>query len=187
MTRHARFPLYSIAAFGLAASTMLVGCTPNDITAATSSTSSAAPASSRSSAAASSGISAVRVASPVVGTGGCRSLTASNAVQLAVAAAYKRVAQPSLTHIAPKGTIYYGVCGGTAYAAARFQPTSGATQQELIALQDGGAATKYFTEPTGKAWRYVASDGFPRNPRGCAVITQIPAQLATAWANCLEG
>lgn len=201
MTRHGRFLLFGIAACAMAAaSTTLTGCTPHATATAGAAASSATqkPSSGPSSPAADTpsqpGTAPTTTTSqppagataPPSGDGGCRSLKASNAVEMAVLDAYKRVAEPRLTHIAPKGVFYYGVCNGTAYAATRFSPTSGATQQELVALQDEGAATKYFDKPAGQGWGYVASDGAPRDPAGCAVIARIPSRLATAWADCLE-
>lgn len=116
---------------------------------------------------------------------GCRSLPASPAVKLSVTTAYRTHAQPPVTHIAPvKGTFYYGSCNGTFYAGTRFQLTPGSTEAEQVALQDDGAAMKYFTDPPGAGWRYVASDSFPANARGCAGIAQIPVRLAALWNDC---
>ncbi|WP_157880920.1 hypothetical protein [Streptomyces griseoruber] len=43
---------------------------------------------------------------------------------------------------------------------------------------------KYFVDRPGAGWSYVASNGFPADPRGCAAITQIPARLAALWNDC---
>ncbi|MFF3373285.1 hypothetical protein ACFYXF_10060 [Streptomyces sp. NPDC002680] len=116
---------------------------------------------------------------------GCRSLLVPPTVKTDVTAAYGKQAQPPLTHIAPvKGTFYYGSCDGTLYAGTRFQLTPGATKAEQVALQDDGAAMKYFTDTPNTGWSYVASDGFPADPQGCAAITQIPASLAALWNDC---
>ncbi|MEU9167100.1 hypothetical protein AB0D34_04760 [Streptomyces sp. NPDC048420] len=118
-------------------------------------------------------------------SGGCRSLTVPATVKASVTRAYGDQAQPRLTHIAPvKGTFYYGSCDGTFYAATRFQPTPGSTAAEQVALQDDGAAMKYFVDRPGTGWTYVASDGFPASPQGCAAITRIPASLAALWDDC---
>ncbi|MET9791558.1 hypothetical protein [Streptomyces canus] len=120
-----------------------------------------------------------------VRTGGCRSLTVPATVKAAVTAAYGKQAQPPLTHIAPvKGTFYYGSCDGVRYAGTRFQPTAGSTAAEQVALQDDGAAMKYFVDRPGTGWRYTAGDGFPADPRGCAAIREIPAALAALWDDC---
>ncbi|MFR0357498.1 hypothetical protein [Streptomyces sediminimaris] len=114
----------------------------------------------------------------------CRSLVVPQSVKDAVTQAYRR-SQQGLTHIAPvKGTFYYGSCGDTAYAATRFDPTAGATLPEQVQLQDEGGQEKYFTKTAKGQWTYVATDGFPRDPRGCAAIPQIPSDLARAWADC---
>lgn len=116
--------------------------------------------------------------------GSCRSLVVPQAVKDAVTEAYRQ-SQTGLVHIAPvKGTFYYGTCDGTTYASTRFTPTSGATLGEQVQLQDEGSAAKYFTKTPNRAWTYVATDGFPRSPRGCAAIPQIPASLAALWADC---
>ena len=114
----------------------------------------------------------------------CRSLVVPQAVKDAVTEAYRQ-SQTGLVHIAPvKGTFYYGTCDGTTYASTRFTPTSGATLGEQVQLQDEGSAAKYFTKPPNGTWTYVATDGFPRSPRGCAAIPQIPSSLAALWADC---
>lgn len=89
-------------------------------------------------------------------------------------------------HIRPRtGTFYYGKCDGTTYTAAMFVPTAGATYTEQVASQDDGAAMKYFSRSGNGSWALIASDGLPRDPRGCAAIPQIPAPLAALWADCL--
>ncbi|WP_159045502.1 hypothetical protein [Streptomyces puniciscabiei] len=106
-------------------------------------------------------------------------------VKASVTMAYRRQTQPPLTHIAPvKGTFYYGSCGGVLYAGTRFHLTAGSTEAEQVALQDDGAAMKYFVDRPGAGWRYVAGDSFPAGPRGCAAIAQIPARLAALWNDC---
>lgn len=90
-------------------------------------------------------------------------------VKDAVIQAYRR-SQPGLEHItAVKGTFYYGECDGVFYAGASFT----------------GGAEKCFSKAQDRAWTYVASDGFPRSPRGCAAIPEIPARLAPLWGDCL--
>ncbi|MGW3633570.1 hypothetical protein ACWD7F_26005 [Streptomyces sp. NPDC005122] len=115
----------------------------------------------------------------------CRSLVVPQEVKDAVTLAYRK-AQPGLTHFAPvKGTFYYGECDGVFYAGTSFTPTAGATEGELVQLQDAGGAEKYFTKAEEGAWTFVASDGLPRDPRGCAARHEIPARLAELWGNCL--
>ncbi|WP_405727366.1 hypothetical protein OG607_24540 [Streptomyces sp. NBC_01537] len=117
-------------------------------------------------------------------TGSCRSLVVPQAVKDAVTEAYRQ-SQTGLVHIAPvKGSFYYGTCDGTSYAATKFTPASGATLGEQVQLQDEGSTAKYFTKPPNGTWTYVATDGFPSSPRGCAAIPQIPASLAALWADC---
>ncbi|MFC8434253.1 hypothetical protein [Streptomyces sp. NPDC057253] len=102
-----------------------------------------------------------------------------------VTTAYGKQAQPPLRHITPvKGTFYYGSCGGTFYAATRFQLTPGSTEAEQVALQDDGAATKYFIERPGTTWTFLTSDTFPASPQGCAAIPELPPHLTPLWNNC---
>ena len=185
MTRRNR-SLYRGVTLGMAtaAVALLTSCTQHG-SSATSSTPNAAQRPSSSA-----------VTSPAVTPGhtaagshaqvrGCRSLPASPAVKLSVTTAYRGQAQPPLAHIAPvKGTFYYGSCNGTFYAGTRFQLTPGSTEAEQVALQDDGAAMKYFTDRPGAGWHYAASDSFPANARGCAGIAQIPARLAAQWNDC---
>jgi hypothetical protein len=117
-------------------------------------------------------------------TSSCQSLVVPQEVKDAVTEAYRQ-SQTGLTHIAPeKGSFYYGKCDGVSYAGTRFAPTSGATLDERVQLQDDGGAEKYFTKSPNGKWTYVATDGLPRSPRGCAAIPQIPASLAALWADC---
>ncbi|MFD9003731.1 hypothetical protein ACFV0T_22655 [Streptomyces sp. NPDC059582] len=78
---------------------------------------------------------------------------------------------------------FYGQCGTVRYAATRFQPVDGATDEELVGMQDEGSATKYFRN-SGGGWVYVGSDGFPAGPHGCGDIPAIPDALAAAWKDC---
>ncbi|MFE1922119.1 hypothetical protein ACFW91_06050 [Streptomyces asoensis] len=123
--------------------------------------------------------------SPSTAAPSCRSLVVPQTVKDAVTLAYRR-SQPGLVHLAPvKGTFYYGRCGGVGYAASSFTPTAGAAESELVQLQDEGGAEKYFTEGADGTWTFVATDGFPRDPRGCAAVPEIPAPLAALWGDCL--
>ncbi|WP_406271219.1 hypothetical protein OH779_32235 [Actinacidiphila glaucinigra] len=115
---------------------------------------------------------------------GCRNLAADGEVKGTVTRAYQR-GFPRFAHIAPApGRFFYGQCGTVRYAAAQFQPTQGATEGELVSLQDEGSAMKYFRASSGGDWSYVATDGFPASEGGCRAIAQIPRALATAWRNC---
>lgn len=118
-------------------------------------------------------------------TDSCRSLPVPPTVKANVTAAYGNQAQPRLTHITPvKGTFYYGSCSGTFYAGTRFQLTPGSTEAEQVALQDDGAAMKYFVDRPGTGWTFLAGGGFPAAPQGCAAIPQIPPHLAALWNDC---
>ncbi|WP_460067528.1 hypothetical protein [Streptomyces sp. YKOK-I1] len=112
-------------------------------------------------------------------------MPASPAVKASVTTAYGNQAEPRLSHLAPvEGSFYYGSCDGTLYAGTRFRPTADSTMAEQVALQDDGAAMKYFTDRPGAGWTYLADAGFPAAPQGCAAIPQIPARLATLWNGC---
>ncbi|MFD8079635.1 hypothetical protein ACFV3E_44305 [Streptomyces sp. NPDC059718] len=115
---------------------------------------------------------------------GCRNLTVSGEVKAAVTRAYQR-GFPRFVHIEPEPQrFFFGQCGTVRYAATQFQPTQGATEGELVNLQDEGSAMKYFRATSGTNWAYVATDGFPASESGCRAIPQIPRALATVWRNC---
>ncbi|MFE6941998.1 hypothetical protein [Streptomyces chartreusis] len=115
---------------------------------------------------------------------GCRNLAASVEVKAAVTEAYRR-AFPRFVHVqlAPD-QFFYGQCDGVRYAATRFQATSGATQEELVGMQDEGSVTKYFRSATGSGWSYLTSDAFPRGAHGCGDVPAVPEALSAAWGNC---
>ncbi|MET9831807.1 hypothetical protein ABZ078_21465 [Streptomyces sp. NPDC006385] len=115
---------------------------------------------------------------------GCRNLPVGNDVKAAVTRAYQR-SFPRFVHVQPvPDQFFYGQCGGVRYAATRFEPTAGASHEELVGMQDEGGATKYFRGTSVGAWVYIASDGLPRGPHGCGDVPQLPEALASAWANC---
>lgn len=115
---------------------------------------------------------------------GCRNLAASVEVKAAVTEAYRH-AFPRFVHVQPApDQFFYGQCDGVRYAATRFQATSGATQEELVGMQDEGSVTKYFRSTTGSGWSYLTSDAFPRGAHGCGDVPAIPEGLSAAWGNC---
>ncbi|WP_328554408.1 hypothetical protein [Streptomyces sp. NBC_00358] len=114
---------------------------------------------------------------------GCRNLTAGDAVKTAVTRAY-RDKVTHFAHIRPVPHVFfYGQCGNVRYAATRFGLTAGATHAELVGMQDEGSAVKYFRS-SGGGWVYIATDGFPAGPHGCADVPAIPHALAAAWGDC---
>ncbi|MBT1094366.1 hypothetical protein [Streptomyces sp. Tu102] len=115
---------------------------------------------------------------------GCRNLAASVGVKAAVTEAYRQ-AFPRFVHVQPApDQFFYGQCDGVRYAATRFQATPGATQEELVGMQDEGSVTKYFRSATGSGWSYLTSDAFPRGAHGCDDVPAIPEGLSAAWGNC---
>ena len=163
---------------------------PSAVASATGSAAATAPAASAVPTASGPAASAPAASAPAGGApsastaAGCQNLAATAAVKSAVTAAYE-AANPQLNHIEPApGTFFYGSCGSTRYAATRFQPTAGASQSTLVAMQDEGSARKYFSSTGSAGWGYTGSDGFPARG-GCPAT--VPADLATAWANCSAG
>lgn len=121
---------------------------------------------------------------PPASVPGCRNVTVTGEVKTAVTRAYQRGFR-RLAHIEPEPrTFFYGRCGTVRYAATRFQPTRGASEDELVGLQDEGGAMKYFRATSGSDWSYIATDGFPPGAGGCGDIRQIPRALAAAWRDC---
>ncbi|MFJ6832506.1 hypothetical protein [Streptomyces sp. NPDC091209] len=127
--------------------------------------------------------SAAATSHPPTAVAGCRNLAVSDEVKAAVTRVYRHDVT-HFTHIEPVPHVFfYGRCGTVHYAATRFGLTAGATQAELVGMQDEGSAVKYFRS-SGGGWAYIASDGFPAGPHGCADIPAIPHALATAWGDC---
>ncbi|MER5469341.1 hypothetical protein [Streptomyces sp. NPDC002685] len=119
---------------------------------------------------------------PAAAVPGCRNLAAGDEVKAAVTRAYRN--RVHFTHIDPvPHGFFYGQCGTVRYAATRFGLSAGATQEELVGMQDEGSATKYFRS-SGGGWVYVGTDGFPAGPHGCGDIPAVPEALAAAWGGC---
>ncbi|HVB91122.1 MAG TPA: hypothetical protein VND70_03380 [Acidimicrobiales bacterium] len=74
------------------------------------------------------------------------------------------------------GSVYYAYLPstGTYWAIADFVPTSTASQQTMVSMQDEGCCG-VFSEPAGGPWTYVS--GFLGEP--CP--GQIPPELETLW------
>lgn len=119
-----------------------------------------------------------------VASAGCASLVATETVKATVTDAHRAWAH--LIHIQPvPGGFYYGRCGDVEYAGTEFRPSTGATTQEGIALQDDGGTMMYYARRAGGSWRHIASSGF--EPwSGCTELPQIPHQLAVLWHDCPE-
>ncbi|MFI2761751.1 hypothetical protein ACH5A3_23220 [Streptomyces echinatus] len=84
-------------------------------------------------------------------------------------------------HIQPRpGNFYYGSCGTTHYAAARFEAGAGATGDDRVQLQDEGSSLQFFRLSPGTAWWFVGSDTYPATD-DCSRFA--PADLARRW-NC---
>ena len=84
------------------------------------------------------------------------------------------------------GSVYYGTCGSTGYAVARFQPGSAST--DPASFQDEGAAPHYFVEAAGAPWKLVVdSANFPQHMRDCSTFTQLPDALRSLWQDCPNG
>jgi hypothetical protein len=131
--------------------------------------------------------SSTGVVTPVA-SGGCVNLPATAAAKAGAVAAYQKV-QPGMPYLVTRpGRFYYGQCQGTYYAASQFTVPAGVTPplSEQVALQDDGAAMKYFRRNGDGSWTLIASDGFPAAPGGCAAIPRIPKALAALWADCLS-
>jgi hypothetical protein len=85
------------------------------------------------------------------------------------------------------GSIYYGTCGTTAYAVARFGPAPGSTIQEQIAFQDAGSVAHYFVRSAEGHWTLAGTAPFPSATPSCATFTQLPAALRAIWRDCPQG
>jgi hypothetical protein len=85
------------------------------------------------------------------------------------------------------GSLYYGTCGITGYAVARFEPGPGATGQEQVAFQDAGSVAHYFVQPQGQPWRLVGSAPYPSHGMNCRTFAQLPGTLRAIWQDCPNG
>ena len=84
------------------------------------------------------------------------------------------------------GSVYYGTCGTTSYAVARFQPAQDSTAAEQNSFQDEGVAPHYFIRAKGGTWTLVADGAnFPSHMRDCSTFTQLPKELSTIWKDCV--
>jgi hypothetical protein len=84
------------------------------------------------------------------------------------------------------GDTYYGVCGATSYAVARFEPAPGATLQEQVSFQDDGSGPRFFVEQAGGSWTVAGIEPYEQLP-SCSGFTQLPSSLKTLWDNCPLG
>ena len=82
------------------------------------------------------------------------------------------------------GSVYYGTCGTTGYAVARFRPSQTATPQEQVSFQDAGSVARYFVLVPGEPWMLAGSQSFPPRAEGCTTFSRLPSALRTAWRNC---
>jgi hypothetical protein len=113
---------------------------------------------------------------------GCADDTVSNRLETALVAANGTPGGEAVP-----GSIYYGTCGTTAYAVARFGPAPGATIQEQIAFQDAGSVAHYFVRPGEGHWTLAGTAPFPSAMASCAGFTQLPAALRAIWRDCPQG
>jgi hypothetical protein len=113
----------------------------------------------------------------------CRNLLATSEVRAQVLAAQQRFSGLQQIEELPLD-LYYGTCAGVQYAAVDFGPAPGAPLRVQVASQDDGSAMQYFAQAPDGTWHHVGADGFPRDPRGCAVVGALPAGLARLWHGC---
>jgi hypothetical protein len=83
------------------------------------------------------------------------------------------------------GTVFYGTCGATRYAVARFEPTEDASVSEEVQFQDHGAYPEFFTSPVGGAWQLVGSQSGPPGAMSCTDFTSAPSKLRALWDDCV--
>jgi len=111
-------------------------------------------------------------------SGAAQNLAATAAVKSSLTAAYvahNGLPANEVAGTAP-GSVYYAFepSTNTYWAIASFVPTSGASQQTQVAMQDDGCCG-VFTQPSGGSWKFQAS--FLGEP--CP--GQVPADLETLW------
>ncbi|MBF9073159.1 hypothetical protein [Streptacidiphilus fuscans] len=107
----------------------------------------------------------------------CRNLAVPADVKWAVTQTWANAKR--IYHIQPKpGEFYYGSCGTTLYAAARFEAAAGATDSDLVQLQDEGSVLQFFRFTPSTGWAFTGSDSFPPTS-DCSQA--VPAALSHQW------
>ena len=103
--------------------------------------------------------------------------TADKTALTAAFVAYKKVPAQDIAGT-EAGAVYYAYVPstGTYWALASFLPSSTASQDTLVGLQDGGR-TGIFTKPTGGSWTMIAMGFVPF----CPTRTAIPPEVRTVW------
>ena len=160
---------------GLGVTILLAGCGSSSTASNTTSPSGSSLPAPTSSVATSSSTT-----SSSAGPTGPQNLVATAADKSALTAAfvtYKKVPAQDIAGTAP-GTVYYAYVPstGTYWALASFLPTSTASQQTEVGLQDGGGMG-IFTKHAGGTWTMVATGSFPF----CPSQTVIPSAVRTVW------
>jgi hypothetical protein len=84
------------------------------------------------------------------------------------------------------GATYYGTCGTTGYAVARFMAAPGATLDEQVSFQDDGSGPRFLLKNGGGAWTVVGTFPYDVAP-SCATFTMLPTTLKTLWQDCPLG
>ena len=109
-----------------------------------------------------------------------QNLVVTNTIRAALVAAFvsfKDVPAQQIAGTQP-GTTYYAYVPstGTYWALASFLPTSSASLQTDVSLQDGGSMG-IFDEQSGKGWKMLAQGVEPF----CPSRTAIPSSVLTVW------
>jgi hypothetical protein len=160
---------------GLACTCAVAAC---GSTAATSSTT--APSTSTSGSTSTSSGPTSPSTTTAAATTGVQNLVVTTADKSALTAAFvadKNVPSQDIAGTDP-GTVYYGYVPSTStyWALASFLPTSSASQQTLVGLQDGGR-TGIFTRRSGGPWTMISAGSEPF----CPSRTAIPPAVRTVW------
>jgi hypothetical protein len=92
--------------------------------------------------------------------------------------AYMNFPPSDIAGTAPNGVYYaYDPATGTYWAMATFMPSTTASENTIVDMQDGGN-TGMFTRTSEGAWQ-VVREGVPP---GCGILQFYPTTVITAWA-----
>lgn len=170
--------LTPLIAAGLLAGGLLAACGTSSST--TTSTAHGDTTTSTSSTATSTGGSSAGGASTTTTGAGPRNLAATLATKAALQSAFVAYKKVPASDIAgtQAGSVYYAYVPSTQtyWALASFTPSSTASQDTLVGMQDGGA-TGIFRRGTGGSWTMLTVGSFPF----CPSQTPLPSDVRTLW------
>ena len=170
--------LHRSALLGLAALAVLAAACSSS---SSSSTTTAAPSTTGTTATTTATTGGSTATTATTSTSSVQNLVATATDKAALTAAFVAYDQLPAADIAGTrtGSVYLAVVPstGTTWALASFDPTTTASQQTLVRLQDGGE-TAIFSKKSGAGWVVLSNGSVPF----CPAQTALPAAVIARWA-----